>query len=80
MLTLPAGTAGVFARSLGWMMFLGCVFSALFSVIGLFLGWIFDVPVGAITVILAAVVFLLISAGSITVQKLLHAGNVKADR
>jgi zinc transport system permease protein len=62
MLTLPAGTAGVFARNLGRMMFLGCVFSALFSVIGLFLGWIFDVPVGAITVILAAAVFLAVSA------------------
>jgi zinc transport system permease protein len=69
MLTLPAGTAGVFARNLGWMMFLGCIFSALFSVAGLFLGWVFDVPVGAITVILAAAVVLAVSALRVLIRK-----------
>jgi zinc transport system permease protein len=69
MLTLPAGTAGVFARNLGWMMFLGCIFSAFFSVAGLFLGWVFDVPVGAITVILAAAIFLSVSACRVIVRK-----------
>jgi zinc transport system permease protein len=62
MLTLPAGSAGIFARSLGWMMFLGCVFSALFSVAGLGLGWALDLPVGAVTVVIAATVFLALSA------------------
>ena len=62
MLTLPAGTAGCFARNLGKMMFFGTVFSALFSVGGLFLGWIFDAPAGAMTVIIAGAVFLLSSA------------------
>jgi zinc transport system permease protein len=62
MLTLPAGSAGVFARSLGWMMFLGCVCSALFSVAGLALGWALDLPVGAVTVVIAATVFLAVSA------------------
>jgi len=58
MLTLPAGTAGVRARSLGGMMAGSCGLSALFSVGGLVLGWTADLPVGAVTVILAAVVFL----------------------
>jgi zinc transport system permease protein len=58
MLTLPAGTAGYFARSLAGMMFLSCGFSALFSTGGLVLGWSFDLPVGAMTVILAGIVFL----------------------
>ena len=62
MLTLPSGCSGVFARSLGGMMFLSCIFSALFSVCGLAAGWIFDLPVGAMTVIIAGAVFLGISA------------------
>jgi zinc transport system permease protein len=62
MLTLPSGCAGVFSRSLGGMMFLSCVFSALFSVCGVAAGWVFDLPVGAVTVIIAGAAFLGISA------------------
>ena len=62
MLTLPAGCAGGFSRSLGGMMALSCVFSAFFSVCGLAAGWAFDLPVGAVTVIIAGTVFLGISA------------------
>jgi len=62
MLTLPSGCAGVFSRSLGGMMISSCLFSALFSVSGLVSGWFFDLPVGAMTVIIAGVVFLGFSA------------------
>ncbi|AEF84105.1 ABC-type transport system, permease component [Treponema primitia ZAS-2] len=62
MLTLPAGTAGYSAKSLSGMMILSCVFSALFSAGGLALGWSFDLPVGAITVMLAGAVFLITGA------------------
>jgi zinc transport system permease protein len=58
MLTLPAGCAGVFSRSLGGMMFASCLFSALFSIGGLAAGWMFDLPIGAMTVIIAGIVFL----------------------
>jgi zinc transport system permease protein len=58
MLTLPAGTAGYFARSLRGMMLLSALFSAVFSTGGLFLGWTFDAPAGAATVILSGAVFL----------------------
>jgi len=58
MLTLPAGCAGVFSRSLGSMMFSSCLFACLFSVSGLVSGWLLDLPVGAMTVILAGLVFL----------------------
>jgi zinc transport system permease protein len=58
MLTLPAGAASASARSLSGMMLLSCLFSGLFSLAGLFLGWTFDAPVGAVTVIIAAAVFL----------------------
>jgi zinc transport system permease protein len=63
MLTLPAGTAGTFARSLGGMMFFSCVFAVLCSVLGLVAGWVLDVPVGAITVIIAGLLFLFVSIG-----------------
>jgi zinc transport system permease protein len=62
MLTLPAGCCGAFSRSLGGMMLLSCVFSMLFSVCGVAAGWVFDLPVGATTVIIAGAVFLGISA------------------
>ena len=58
MLTLPSGCAGVFSRSLGGMMLSSCLFAVLFSVSGLVSGWFLDLPVGAMTVILAGFVFL----------------------
>jgi zinc transport system permease protein len=61
MLTLPAGTAGSFSKSLSGMMIWSCIFSALFSAGGLALGWHFDAPAGAMTVILAGAVFLVAS-------------------
>ena len=62
MLTLPAGSAAVFSRSLGGMMLISSLFAALFSVAGLVSGWLFDLPVGAMTVIIAGTVFLGFSA------------------
>jgi zinc transport system permease protein len=64
MLTLPAGTASFVktVQNLSTMMLTSCGFSALFSVIGLVLGWAFDLPVGAVTVITAGTVFLIASA------------------
>ncbi|MCL2270431.1 MAG: metal ABC transporter permease [Treponema sp.] len=61
MLTLPSGCSGVFSRSLGGMMLLSVIFSMTFSVCGVAAGWIFDLPVGAMTVIIAGAVFLLLS-------------------
>ncbi len=62
MLTLPAGTAGYFARNLAGMMIFAWLFSTLFSVGGLALGWTFDLPVGAMVVVLAGGVFLVFAA------------------
>jgi len=62
MLTLPSGCSGAFSRSLGGMMVLSCIFSAVFSILGIAAGWVFDLPVGAMTVIIAGAVFLGISA------------------
>jgi zinc transport system permease protein len=67
MLTLPAGCAGNFSRSLSGMMLTSCLFSVLFSISGLVAGWFLDLPIGAMTVIIAGTVFLLIS-----IYKVLH--------
>jgi zinc transport system permease protein len=58
MLTLPAGTAGYFAKNLAGMMVIAGIFSLAFSVGGLALGWTFDLPAGAMVVVIAGAVFL----------------------
>ncbi|MCP5515341.1 MAG: metal ABC transporter permease [Spirochaetales bacterium] len=58
MLTLPAGTAGYFARNLAGMMIFGWLFSTVFALSGLAMGWVFDVPSGALVVVTAGGVFL----------------------
>jgi zinc transport system permease protein len=67
MLTLPAGCAGNFSRSLSGMMLTSCLFSVLFSLGGLISGWFLDLPIGAMTVIIAGTVFL-----GISIYKVLH--------
>ena len=62
MFTLPAGTAGSFARNLSGMMILSSVLSVLFFISGIILSWYLDLPVGAVTVIIAGTVFLGIQA------------------
>jgi zinc transport system permease protein len=58
MLTLPAGTAGYFARNLAWMMWFGSIFSALFTVAGISASWSMDTPAGATVVVITGAVFL----------------------
>ncbi len=62
MLTLPPGTASHLARNLASLMVWGVVFSFLFSFGGLALSWIFDLPTGAVVVVLAGAVYL-VAAG-----------------
>lgn len=58
MLTLPAGTAAYSARNLRQMMFLASLYSLLFSLGGLGAGWAFDLPVGAMVVVIAGAVYI----------------------
>lgn len=62
MLTLPAGTAGYFSRNLSGMMVSACIFSLVFSLTGLLISWQMDLPSGAVVVLVAGAVFLLVSA------------------
>lgn len=58
MLTLPAGTAGYLARNLAGMMIFSWIFSSIFSFAGLALSWHYDLPSGAVVVVLSGAVFL----------------------
>jgi len=62
MLTLPAGTAGYFAKNLGGMMLIGSFLSLVFSILGLAVSWALDLPSGAVVVLVAGAVFLSVSA------------------
>lgn len=70
MLTLPAGTAGFFAKNLAGMMFFACLFSVLFSVVGLAASWNFDTPSGALVVVIAGAVFLGSSAVHLVIKRM----------
>ena len=63
MLTLPAGTAGYFSRNLAGMMVNATLLSLVFSVGGLVVSWHFDLPAGAVIVLLSGAVFIAFSAG-----------------
>lgn len=69
MLTLPAGTAGYFSRNLAGMMVNATILSLLFSVGGLVLSWQFDLPTGAVIVLLSGAVFIAFSAGKMLVGR-----------
>lgn len=58
LLTIPAAVARSFSRSLHGMMFIGTLFSTLFSITGLWLSWIFDLASGATIILVASLVFL----------------------
>jgi zinc transport system permease protein len=65
MLTLPAGTAGYFSRNLAGMMVNATLLSLVFSVSGLVASWHFDLPAGAVIVLLSGAVFIAFSAGKV---------------
>ncbi len=62
MLTLPAGMAGYRAKNLASMMVAASLWAGLFSGGGLVLGWHFDLPAGATTVVLSGAAFLVAAA------------------
>jgi zinc transport system permease protein len=71
MLTLPAGTAGYVSRNLSGMMWLGSVFSAVFTVAGLWSSWTLDSPAGAMVVVFAGAVFLSAAAVRLVISVVL---------
>ncbi|MBD3221739.1 metal ABC transporter permease [bacterium] len=64
LLTLPAAAAGHLTRRVGAMMLVAVVVCAVASTGGLVLSWHWDLPTGAVTVIVAAAIYLLARVGS----------------
>lgn len=58
LLTIPAAVARSFSRTLHGMMALAVLFSVTFSILGLWLSWVFDVASGATIILVASLVFL----------------------
>ncbi|MBQ3319644.1 MAG: metal ABC transporter permease [Spirochaetia bacterium] len=57
-LTIPAAAASLVVRRLSHIMTLGAILCAIFSSSGLFLSYTFDLPTGAVTIILSGIVYL----------------------
>jgi len=78
MLTLPAGTAGYTARNLAGMMVGGWLYATAFSIGGLAAGWTFDLPVGAMVVVLAGLVYILFAIAGTVRKRLTPSKEAKA--
>ena len=60
-LTIPAAAASLVVRRLSHIMTLGAILCAFFSTSGLFLSYTFDLPTGAVTIILSGIVYLVLA-------------------
>ncbi len=58
LLSLPAGIAGHYARSLGWMMLIAVLLGILFTAGGMYISYEPDLPAGATIIIFAGVCYL----------------------
>ncbi|MCX7821280.1 MAG: metal ABC transporter permease [Brevinematales bacterium] len=61
MLTIPVGVAFHFSKNLFGLMIFSSIFSFLFSIFGLIISWLLDLPAGAVIVLFAGVVYFLVS-------------------
>ena len=59
LLTLPAATAGLFARSVAWMMLIAAILGVLFTMIGIWISYTLDFPTGPTIAILSGAAYLL---------------------
>ncbi|MCQ2604722.1 MAG: metal ABC transporter permease [Spirochaetia bacterium] len=60
-LTIPAATAGIFTKRLSHMMTAAAVMCIIFSTAGLFVSYSFDLPTGAVTIVLSAAVYIAVA-------------------
>ena len=69
-LTLPPAMASLFSKRLSVMIALSIIFSIVLSVIGLYLSYVFDLPTGSVTIILAGAVYIVMRLVFIVVKRL----------
>ncbi len=63
LLTIPAAVAGLFTKTIGRMMVLASVISAVVVIFGIALSYSFDLPSGAVIILFAGAVYILASLG-----------------
>ncbi|MEJ5283615.1 MAG: metal ABC transporter permease [Brevinematales bacterium] len=61
MLTIPVGVASYFSKNLSSLIVLSTIFSFVFSIFGLVISWILDLPAGAVIVIFAGIIYIFAS-------------------
>ncbi|MGC8770391.1 MAG: metal ABC transporter permease [Brevinematia bacterium] len=61
MLTIPVGVASYFSKNLFSLIVLSTIFSFVFSILGLVISWILDLPAGAVIVIFAGIIYIFAS-------------------
>lgn len=61
MLTIPVGVASYFSKNLSSLIVLSTIFSFIFSISGLIISWILDLPTGAVIVIFSGIIYMLLS-------------------
>lgn len=61
MLTIPVGVASYFSKNLSSLIILSTIFSFVFSIFGLVISWILDLPAGAVIVIFAGIIYIFAS-------------------
>ncbi|MDC7126390.1 MAG: metal ABC transporter permease [Spirochaetales bacterium] len=67
-LTIPPAIASLFSKRLSVMIALSILFSIILSVVGLYFSYIFDLPTGSVTIVLAGGVYIILRIGRI-IQK-----------
>jgi len=72
LVTLPVSVAGRFSSRLWQMMVLASILSGTFTTAGLAIGYSWDLPAGAVTILLAATVFIAVHAGSMLIRRRSH--------
>jgi len=69
MFALPSGIFIQSSKNLAQVIFLSSIFSFIVSITGLWSGWVLDLPAGAVTVLIAGVVFLFVSVIRVILKK-----------
>lgn len=68
-LTLPPAIASMFSKRLSVMIVLSVLFSIILSVAGLFISYVFDLPTGSVTIVLAGAVYILVRLADASVKR-----------
>ena len=73
LLTIPPATARLFVNNLKSMMIWSVILSLIFCIIGLIISYYFDIPSGATIIVLAGIVYMLMTIGKNIIRRIKNA-------